>query len=42
MEKAKTRKIKKWDEVHGEHEVEVSDNTGGCEQIGRASCRERV
>ena len=21
MEKAKTRKIKKWDEVHGEHEV---------------------
>lgn len=24
MEKAKTRKIKKWDEVHGEHEVEVS------------------
>ena len=25
MEKAKTRKIKKWDEVHGEHEVEVSD-----------------
>ena len=30
MEKAKTRKIKKWDEVHGEHEVEVSDNTGGC------------
>ena len=21
----------KWDEVHGEHEVEVSDNTGGCE-----------
>ena len=39
MEKAKTRKIKKWDEVHGEHEVEVSDNTG---EIGRASCRERV
>ena len=31
MEKAKNRKIKKWDEVHGEHEVEVSDNTGGCE-----------
>lgn len=31
MEKAKKRKIKKWDEVHGEHEVEVSDNTGGCE-----------
>lgn len=30
MEKTKTRKIKKWDEVHGEHEVEVSDNTGGC------------
>ena len=28
MEKAKTRKIKKWDEVHGEHEMEVSDNTG--------------
>ena len=23
MEKAKARKIKKWDEVHGEHEVEV-------------------
>ena len=41
MEKAKTRKIKKWDEVHGEHEVEVSDNAGGCEpeevaEIGRA------
>lgn len=31
MEKAKTKKIKKWDEVHGEHEVEVSDNAGGCE-----------
>ena len=31
MEKAKTRKIKKWDEVHGEHEVEVSDNAGRCE-----------
>ncbi len=25
MEKAKTRKIKKWDEVHGEHEVEIVD-----------------
>ena len=25
MEKAKTRKIKKWDEVHGEHEGKVSD-----------------
>ena len=29
MEKAKTRKIKKWDEVHGAHEVEVSEDTGG-------------
>ena len=29
MEKAKTRKIKKWDEVHGEYEVEVSEDTGG-------------
>ena len=28
MEKAKTRKIKKWDEVHGEYEVEVSEDTG--------------
>ncbi len=27
MEKAKTRKIKKWDEIHGEHEVEISDGT---------------
>ena len=27
MEKAKTRKIKKWDEVHGEYEVEISDGT---------------
>ncbi len=27
MEKAKTRKIKKWDEVHGEYDVEVSDGT---------------
>lgn len=26
MEKA--RKIKKWDEVHGEHEVEVSEESG--------------
>ena len=26
MEKAKTRKIKKWDEVHGEHEVEVPED----------------
>ncbi len=25
MEKAKTRKIKKWDEVHGEYEVEIAD-----------------
>lgn len=39
MEKAKTRKIKKWDEVHGEHEVEVSDNTRGCEpeEVAEAS-----
>lgn len=29
MEKAKTRKIKKWDEVHGEYEVEVSEDTSG-------------
>ena len=26
MEKAKTRKIKKWDEIHGEYEVEVTDD----------------
>lgn len=29
MKKQKQERIKKWDEVHGEHEVEVSDNTGG-------------
>lgn len=29
MEKPKARKIKKWDEVHGEYEVEVSEG-GGC------------
>ena len=29
MEKAKTRKIKKWDEIHGEYEVEVSEDMGG-------------
>ena len=28
MEKAKTRKIKKWDEIHGEYEVEVSEESG--------------
>ena len=28
MEKAKARKIKKWDEVHGEHEVDVSEESG--------------
>ena len=28
MEKAKARKIKKWDEVHGEHEIEVSEESG--------------
>lgn len=28
MEKAKARKIKKWDEVHGEYEVEVSEESG--------------
>lgn len=28
MEKAKARRIKKWDEVHGEHEVEVSEESG--------------
>ena len=27
MEKAKTRIIKKWDELHGEHEVKISDGT---------------
>lgn len=32
MEKAKTRKIKKWDEVHGEYEVEVSEDTVGSGQ----------
>ena len=26
MEKAKTRKIKKWDEVHGEYETEVTED----------------
>ena len=30
MEKPKARKIKKWDEVHGEYEVEVSEG-GGCD-----------
>ena len=29
IEKAKTRKIKKWDEIHGEYEVEVSEDMGG-------------
>ena len=29
MEKAKTRKIKKWDEVHGEYETEVTEDMGG-------------
>lgn len=29
MKKAKIRKIKKWDEVHGEYEVEVSEDAGG-------------
>ena len=29
MEEPKARKIKKWDEVHGEYEVEVSER-GGC------------
>ena len=29
MEKAKTRKIKKWDEIHGEYEMEVSEDMGG-------------
>lgn len=28
MEKAKARKIRKWDEVHGEHEVELSEESG--------------
>lgn len=28
MEKARTRKIKKWDEVHGEYEVEISEDVG--------------
>ncbi len=28
MEKAKTRKIKKWDEVHGEYEVEITEDIG--------------
>ena len=31
MEKARTRKIKKWDEVHGEHEIEMADETRGNE-----------
>ena len=30
MEEPKARKIKKWDEVHGEYEVEVSEG-GGCD-----------
>ena len=29
IEKAKTRKIKKWDEIHVEYEVEVSEDMGG-------------
>ena len=29
MEKAKTRKIKKWDEVHGEYETEVTEDMSG-------------
>ena len=29
MEKAKTRKIKKWNEVHGEYETEVTEDMGG-------------
>lgn len=48
MEKAKTKKIKKWDEVHGEYEVEVSEGTGSsgpdevagaCPSISRNSMR---
>ena len=27
--KEKARKNKKWDEVHGEYEVEVSEESGG-------------
>lgn len=30
MEKAKAKKIKKWDEVHGEHEVEESEESSSC------------
>ena len=30
MEKPKERKIKKWDEVHGEYEGEISEG-GGCD-----------
>lgn len=29
MEKQKARKIKKWDEVHGEYETEVTEDMGG-------------
>ena len=29
MEKPKERKIKKWDEVHGEYETEVTEDMGG-------------
>ena len=28
MEKAKARKIKKWDEIHGEQEIEISEESG--------------
>lgn len=37
MEKAKIRKIKKWDEVHGEHEVEITDETRGIEPVSETS-----
>lgn len=37
MEKARTRKIKKWDEVHGEHEVEITDETRGTEPASETS-----
>ena len=37
MEKAKTRKIKKWDEIHGEYEVEVTEDiSGGPEEAAGA------
>lgn len=37
MEKAKTKKIKKWDDVHGEHEVKIPDETRDTEPTPEVS-----